>query len=100
MHALTFFFISSSRSDLLKHNPPIYLAKVDATIATKTAGRFSVSGYPTLKVFRNGKESPYSGPRQHAGIVSYMKKQVGPAAKALDTVAAVEAFAVSDAESG
>jgi len=87
-------------TELLKNDPPIALAKVDATVQTKVAGRFSVSGYPTLKVFRNGKDSPYNGPRKAAGIVAYMKKQVGPAAKPLDSKAAVEKFAVSDPENG
>lgn len=59
-----------------------------------------VSGYPTLKVFRNGKDTPYTGPRKAAGIVAYMKKQVGPAAKSLDSIAQVEAFIVSDTENG
>jgi len=84
----------------LKNDPSIPIAKLDATVAGKTASRFGVSGYPTLKVFRNGKESPYNGPRKAAGIVTYMKKQVGPAAKPLDSIAAVEAFANSDVENG
>jgi hypothetical protein len=32
-----------------------------------------VSGYPTLKIFRKGKATAYSGPRKADGIVSYMK---------------------------
>ena len=36
------------------------------------AQRFGVSGYPTIKIFRKGTASDYNGPRQKAGIVSYM----------------------------
>jgi len=38
-----------------------------------------VNGYPTLKVFRNGVPTDYSGPRKADGIVSYMIKQSLPA---------------------
>jgi hypothetical protein len=72
--------------------------KLDATAdnAKATAGKFSISGYPTLKIFRNGKASDYNGPRETAGIVTYMKKQVGPAAKVLKDRKEVENFIRSD----
>jgi protein disulfide-isomerase A3 len=46
-------------------DPPIVLAKVDCTEAGKeTCSKYSVSGYPTLKIFRNGEvSSEYNGPR-------------------------------------
>jgi len=40
--------------------------------------------------------SDYNGPRQTAGIVSYMKKQVGPAAKPISTEADLKALQNSD----
>jgi len=83
---------AQAATTLKSHDPPIKIAKLDATKHSETAGRFSVSGYPTLKVFRNGKPSDYKGPRDHDGIVNYMKKQVGPAAKPVDTEAALEKF--------
>jgi len=91
---------AKAATQLLQNDPPIPLAKVDATKESKLGGRFSVSGYPTLKVFRNGKDSEYKGPRQTAGIVAYMKKQVGPAAKLLDSAADVEKLTKSDPETG
>ena len=36
-----------------------------------------LKGYPTLKVFRNGKSYDYEGGREAADIVSYMAQQVG-----------------------
>ncbi|XP_003967256.1 protein disulfide-isomerase A3 [Takifugu rubripes] len=60
------------------------LAKVDCTSNSNICSKYQVSGYPTLKVFRDGEESgAYDGPRTSDGIVSYFKKQVGPASVAL-----------------
>jgi protein disulfide-isomerase A3 len=75
-------------------DPPIALAKVDCTEAGKeTCNKFSVSGYPTLKIFKNGEVSQdYNGPREAQGLVKYMRSQVGPASKELLTVTAFEAF--------
>jgi len=85
---------------LASHEPPIALAKLDATQHGKIAQRFGVNGYPSLKVFRNGKDSEYKGPRKAPGIVAYMKKQVGPAAKPLETEEEIEEFIKSDPQSG
>ena len=53
---------------LVDNNPPIPLAKVDCPANTGVCSQFGVSGYPTIKIFRNGIISgDYSGPR-NAGI--------------------------------
>jgi len=82
-------------SELLKAaDPPIALAQVDCTEAGKeTCSKFSVSGYPTLKIFKNGQFSAeYNGPREAAGIVKYMKAQTGPASKELKSLAELQQF--------
>jgi len=71
-------------AELLKDDEnKISLAKVDCTEAGKeTCNKFSVSGYPTLKIFKNGEFSQdYNGPREADGIVKYMRAQVGPASR-------------------
>ncbi|XP_050388560.1 protein disulfide-isomerase A4 [Patella vulgata] len=63
---------------LKDNDPPVTLGKVDATVEEELGSRFEVSGYPTLKVFKNGQPSDYDGPRQSAGIISYMKERADP----------------------
>lgn len=75
-------------------DPPVTFAKVDCTEGGKeTCSKFSVSGYPTLKIFRDGEVSQdYNGPREASGIAKYMRAQVGPSSKDILTVEAYEAF--------
>ncbi|KAJ8247491.1 hypothetical protein GJAV_G00247020 [Gymnothorax javanicus] len=69
------------------------LAKVDCTANSNVCGKYGVSGYPTLKIFRDGEESgPYDGPRTADGIVSHLKKQAGPASVEIKTAAELEKF--------
>jgi len=79
---------------LKANDPPVTLAKVDCTEGGQdTCGRFQVSGYPTVKIFRNGELSQdYSGPREAGGIVKFMKAQVGPASKECKTEAELTAL--------
>jgi protein disulfide-isomerase A3 len=79
---------------ILKENdPPVALIKVDCTVETKVCGKYGVSGYPTLKIFKNGEMiSDYNGPREADGIVKYMRTKAGPTSKELNTVEEVEKF--------
>jgi protein disulfide-isomerase A3 len=51
---------------LKNDDPPVAMVKVDCTEGGKsTCEKFSVSGYPTLKIFRKGEVSQeYNGPRE------------------------------------
>jgi len=76
------------------------IAKVDCTVSGNVCGKLKVSGYPTLKIFRDGEDSgPYEGPRTADGIVSTMKKQAGPASVEIKTAAEFDKF-LGDRDAG
>ena len=52
----------------------IKLAHVNCVDNEKVCSSQNIRGYPTLKIFNNGKEVEYGGPRDADGIVKYMKK--------------------------
>ena len=65
------------------HDPPIVIAKVDDNEDSNKglASSYDVKGFPTLEIFRNGGKDiqEYKGPREAEGILTYLKKQSGPA---------------------
>lgn len=83
---------AKAAQELKSVEPPLALAKVDATIHKGLASRFEIRGFPTLKLFSNGTPSEYNGGRTHPEIVSWMKKKTGPASRTLSTASDVESF--------
>jgi len=73
----------------------IKIAKVDCVDQPELCQTHGVQGYPTLKVFRNGIPTDYTGPRKADGIISYMVKQSLPAVSQI-TAANVEEFQKAD----
>ena len=55
----------------------VLLAKVDADQHKSLAEKYGVSGYPTIKIFKDGEASEYDGPREAKGIVKFVKKAAG-----------------------
>ncbi|KAL3040995.1 hypothetical protein OYC64_011883 [Pagothenia borchgrevinki] len=63
---------------LKENDPPIHVAKVDATVANEIATKFEVSGYPTFKIMKNGEAVDYDGERTEMAIVARVKEVAQP----------------------
>jgi len=80
---------------ILKENdPPVPLVEVDCTTEKDVCQKYEVSGYPTLKVFRNGvKSADYQGGREAADFVKFLAGQAGPASSETTDVAKYQSIA-------
>lgn len=69
---------------LSEADPPVPIAKVDATEQKELASRFEIKGFPTLKWFVNGEPQEYKGGRTEDEIVNWVKKRSGPPTTEVD----------------
>eukprot|EP00933_Yihiella_yeosuensis_P013996 TRINITY_DN12717_c0_g2_i2.p1 TRINITY_DN12717_c0_g2~~TRINITY_DN12717_c0_g2_i2.p1 ORF type:complete len:486 (-),score=126.17 TRINITY_DN12717_c0_g2_i2:290-1747(-) len=83
---------SGAAKQLKQANPPIPLAKVDSTTELKLAEEHGVRGYPTIRLFIDGRDQEYTGGRTEQSIVTWVLKKAGPPAVQLSDVGAAEAF--------
>lgn len=72
----------------------VHVAKVDATQETALAQRFSITGYPTVVLFHQGKVFAYSGDRSFDDLIRFVdrhktKKAASAAADAATSAAGV-----------
>ena len=81
---------AAAAKTLREMETPMYIAKVDATVAKKVAEKYEVQGFPTLKYFVNGTPVEYNGGRTADEIVSWLQKKSGPVITAVTKVSEVE----------
>jgi len=69
----------------------VVIADLDADQHKDLAGRFGVSGFPTLKFFKKGSTEPvdYNGGREAADIVEYINQQAGTKSRIAKAASAV-----------
>ncbi|KAF6086202.1 hypothetical protein HJG60_008406 [Phyllostomus discolor] len=65
-------------STLKENDPPIPVAKIDATSESALASRFDVSGYPTIKILKKGQAVDYEGSRTQEEIIAKVKEVSQP----------------------
>ncbi|XP_063308027.1 protein disulfide-isomerase A4 isoform X2 [Pelobates fuscus] len=63
---------------LKENDPPIPVAKIDATAETEVAGKYDISGYPTIKILKKGQAVDYDGLRTEEAIVAKVKEIAQP----------------------
>jgi protein disulfide-isomerase A1 len=71
----------------------IVVAKIDCDANRGAAEKNEIQGFPTIKLFKNGKAyKEYEGERTATAIVNWVKKKTGPVAKELKTQEEIDAF--------
>ncbi|CAK9143239.1 unnamed protein product [Ilex paraguariensis] len=73
----------------------VMLAKVDATEESESTEQYEVQGFPTLYFFVDGNPKPYTGQRTKDGIVTWIKKKIGPSIYNITTVEDAERILTS-----
>ena len=70
----------------------IKLGKVDGTEEEALLDKHGVTGYPTLKLYRQGELVPYTGGRMAPEMVDWLEKKIGPPAQPLESLKDVKKF--------
>lgn len=73
---------AKAAATLKENDPPIRIAKVDATAHTKVGEKYGIQGFPTLKLFQGSLDAAdvkdYDGGRTAPDIEKWMIKKSGP----------------------
>jgi protein disulfide-isomerase A1 len=68
----------------------IPITKLDATVEKAVAAKFTIGGFPTLKLFKNGQDIDYKGGREKKDISDWIFKKLEAKARRIDTQAEFE----------
>lgn len=83
---------AKAATTLAEQGSAVVLVKVDATVEEKSAEKYGVQGYPTIKFFVSGKPQEFQGGRTGPEIVSWLKKKSGPPATTVTSVEEAKKF--------
>jgi len=82
---------------LKENDPPVILAKVDATKESELGKRYNVDGYPTLKIFKNGRPIDYKGERDSEwDIIQAVQAYIGDGAKEIENLKLLKSLMPKD----
>lgn len=70
----------------------IPIAKVDATVEKELAEKYSIQGFPSLKMFMNGEAVDYNGERTKEAIAEWIKSKGESKLQNLTTIEQLETF--------
>lgn len=68
----------------------ITLGKIDATVNLNSTIKYSIYGFPIIKLFYKGKAYEYEGGRKKAQIVSWLKNQINIKSKIINNTFELE----------
>ncbi|CAG9328624.1 unnamed protein product [Blepharisma stoltei] len=75
---------------LKERNPPIRIAKIDATQNPKLSQQFDINSYPTIKYFINKKPIDYNGERTKDSIISWVLTKSGSNIKIISSLSSLQ----------
>ncbi|KAM1086327.1 hypothetical protein ACFX2B_011852 [Malus domestica] len=64
----------------------VILAKDDATKENELSQEYGIEGFPTIFFFIDGFHKPYAGQMTNEGIVTWIKKKIGPSIQNVTTL--------------
>uniref|UniRef100_L7MMZ5 UNC-74 n=2 Tax=Oesophagostomum dentatum TaxID=61180 RepID=L7MMZ5_OESDE len=67
-------------------NLPVRVAKMDCTRFTSACNKLSISGYPTVIFFRNGRRIEYHGERTKEALFNFVVKSSAPIVEKVNAV--------------
>ncbi|RXH83664.1 hypothetical protein DVH24_005917 [Malus domestica] len=76
----------------------VVLAKVDATEENELSQEYGVEGFPTIFFFIDGVHKPYTGHRTKEGIVTWIKKKIGPGIQNVTTLEDAERILTAESK--
>ena len=69
---------------LAAQDPPLTIAKIDATVNRKTSNRLGIKTFPALFFYNKGQKLDYKGGRTKEAIVDNVNKRYAPLSVELD----------------